>query len=158
MPVERLTVKTELGIVTVTTSTAGLLSLSLSSSACGELQPGVTAELSRLIEPLEAYFRGEKVDFAKFNLDLSSATPFQRKVWEAARLIPYGETRSYRWISVQIGQPKAVRAVGQALGRNPLPVIIPCHRVIAGDGRLCGFSCGLEMKRALLRLEKATIG
>jgi len=74
-------------------------------------------------------------------------------VWQATRLIPYGETRSYLWVAVQIGKPGAARAVGQALGRNPLPVIVPCHRVIAADGGLGGFTGGLEMKRRLLELE-----
>ncbi len=86
-------------------------------------------------------------------LDLSTATPFQRQVWEKTRLIPYGETRSYSWVAEQIGKPGAARAVGQALGRNPLPIIIPCHRVVASDGKLCGFAGGLGMKRRLLSLE-----
>jgi len=86
-------------------------------------------------------------------LDLSGATPFQRMVWEATRLIPYGETRSYAWVAGQVNKPGAARAVGQALGRNPLPIIIPCHRVIRGDGSLGGFSNGLEVKERLLHLE-----
>ena len=105
-----------------------------------------------LMERLRAYFAGHKVDFPD-RLDLSGATAFQREVWEATRLIPYGETRSYTWVAEQIKKPKAVRAVGQALGRNPLPVIIPCHRVLASNGGLGGFSGGLEMKRFLLHLE-----
>jgi len=94
-----------------------------------------------LVERLKAYF------------DLSGATAFQREVWERTRLIPYGETRSYTWVAEQMGKPKAVRAVGQALGRNPWPVIVPCHRVLAANGGLGGFSGGLEMKRFLLNLE-----
>jgi len=109
-----------------------------------------------LVERLMAYFSGHRVAFPD-ELDLSIATPFQREVWEAARLISYGETRSYAWVAEQMGKPKAVRAVGQALGKNPLPIIIPCHRVIASDGKLGGFSEGLEMKRFLLRLETATV-
>ncbi len=101
---------------------------------------------------LRVYFQGQKVDFAD-RLDLTEATSFQRKVWAATRLIPYGETRSYSWVANQIGKPGAVRAVGQALGRNPLPIIIPCHRVLGSDGGLCGFGGGLEMKRYLLKLE-----
>jgi len=104
------------------------------------------------MERLGAYFAGHRVDFTD-KLDLSAATAFQREVWEAARLVPCGETRSYKWVAGQIKKPKAVRAVGQALGRNPLPVIIPCHRVLAGNGGLGGFTGGLEMKRFLLRLE-----
>jgi methylated-DNA-[protein]-cysteine S-methyltransferase len=74
-------------------------------------------------------------------------------VWEKARLIPYGETRSYMWLARQIGKPQAARAVGQALGRNPLPVIVPCHRVIASDGSPGGFTGGLHRKKMLLKLE-----
>ena len=105
-----------------------------------------------LMERLRNYFGGDKVSFPD-DVDLSGATPFQREVWGKTRLIPYGETRSYSWVAEQIGKPGAARAVGQALGRNPLPVIIPCHRVVAGDGKLCGFTGGLAMKRQLLFLE-----
>ena len=105
-----------------------------------------------LIERLKSYFGGHKVTFPD-KLDLSGVTPFQRQVWEATRLIPYGETRSYLRVASQIGRPEAVRAVGQALGRNPLSIIVPCHRVIASNGKLGGFGGGLEMKERLLRLE-----
>lgn len=105
-----------------------------------------------LAERLRAYYAGRKVDFPD-ELDLSTATIFQREVWEATKLIPYGETRSYKWVAEQIAKPKAVRAVGQALGKNPLPVIVPCHRVLASKGGLGGFGGGLEMKRFLLQLE-----
>ena len=94
------------------------------------------------------------MDFAD-RLDLSSATAFQRDVWEATLRIPFGETRSYSWVAAQIGKPQAARAVGQALGRNPLPVIIPCHRVIATDGSLAGFGSGIWRKEWLLNHEKA---
>lgn len=107
-----------------------------------------------LIERLRAYFTGGRADFPD-KLDLAGATHFQREVWRAVRLIPYGETRSYAWVAEQIGKPKAMRAVGQALGRNPLPVIIPCHRVLASGGGLGGFSGGVEMKKYLLATEMA---
>ncbi len=105
-----------------------------------------------VMERLRIYFGGHRVAFPD-ELDLSQATPFQRGVWEITRLIPYGETRSYAWVAEQIGKPKALRAVGQTLGRNPLPVIIPCHRVLTINGKLGGYSGGLEMKRRLLSLE-----
>ncbi len=108
--------------------------------------------LPDLVERLRSYFSGSWVSFPD-ELDLSEATPFQRQVWQATRLIPYGETRSYLWVAKQTGRPAAVRAVGQALGKNILPVIIPCHRVIAADGSLGGFTGGLKMKRRLLELE-----
>lgn len=106
-----------------------------------------------LAKRLRAYFYGQKVAFPD-TLDLATATSFQSGVWQAARQIPYGETRSYGWLAEQVKKPKAARAVGQALARNPLPVIVPCHRVLAGGGGLGGFTGGLEMKKYLLDLEK----
>ena len=105
-----------------------------------------------LIQRLRIYFGAGKAVFPD-ELDLFGATAFQREVWGITRLIPYGEVRSYTRVAEQIGKPRAVRAVGQALARNPLPVIIPCHRVVASDGRLSGYSGGLEMKKYLLHLE-----
>ena len=107
-----------------------------------------------LMERFRIYLSGGKITFPD-QLDLSGATPFQYRVWEITRLIPYGETRSYTWVAQQVGKPGAVRAVGQALARNPLPVTIPCHRVLAIDGGLGGFSGGTEMKRCLLQLENS---
>lgn len=106
-----------------------------------------------LVERLQAYYDGCRVDFDD-ELDLTGGTGFQRAVWQATRLIPCGATRSYAWVAGQIGRPQASRAVGQALRRNPLPVIIPCHRVIAADGSLRGFNGGVDMKRYLLQLEE----
>jgi len=108
------------------------------------------------VERLKVYFSGGKVSFPD-ELDLSGATSFQREVCEITRLIPYGETRTYLWVAEQIKRPRAARAVGQALGRNPLPIIVPCHRVIASDGGLGGFGGGVEMKSHLLRLEASNI-
>jgi len=101
---------------------------------------------------LRTYIAGQRATFPD-ELDLSPATAFQREVWQITRLIPYGETRSYSWVAEQLGQAGAVRAVGQALARNPLPIIIPCHRVVAKNGKLGGYSGGIEMKRYLLSLE-----
>lgn len=106
---------------------------------------------AELIQRLKGYFAGKRVDFPD-ELELSSATNFQRQVWRLTRLIPYGETRSYGWVAEKLGK-RGARAVGQALARNPLPVIIPCHRVVAGDGDLGGYSGGVEVKKSLLRLE-----
>ena len=86
-------------------------------------------------------------------LDLSSGTAFQRSVWEAMREIPPGKTKSYGDVARAIGRPKAVRAVGQACGANPIPLFVPCHRVVAAGGRLGGFSGGLPLKRKLLERE-----
>lgn len=101
---------------------------------------------------LREYFAGERKAFA---LPLAPAgTAFQKKVWAALREIPWGETRSYGDIARAIGKPTASRAVGMANGRNPLPVFIPCHRVIGTNGSITGYSGGLEKKRFLLRLEE----
>ncbi len=102
---------------------------------------------------LTAYFDGRRPDFA---LPLKPiGTDFQRRVWRTLAAIPYGETRSYRWLAETIDAPKAVRAVGAANGANPLPIILPCHRVIGADGSLTGFGGGIETKRYLLALEGA---
>jgi len=87
-------------------------------------------------------------------LDLSAGTAFQRQVWEALRRIPFGETRSYVEVARAVDRPRASRAVGQACGRNPLPLFIPCHRVISATGTLGGFSGGIQIKEALLALEQ----
>lgn len=103
-------------------------------------------------EQLEAYFRGDRKEF---DLPLViDGTAFQREVLRALQKIPYGETRSYADIARDIGRPKAVRAVGGANGRNPLSIVIPCHRVIGASGELTGFGGGLGVKKALLELER----
>ena len=104
---------------------------------------------------LRAYFAG---DLRSFDVPLEIAgTDFQQRVWKALRTIPYGETRSYSQIAGQIGSPRAVRAVGAANGRNPIPIIVPCHRVIGASGSLVGFGGGLEWKRFLLDLEASNV-
>jgi methylated-DNA-[protein]-cysteine S-methyltransferase len=105
-----------------------------------------------LIERYRAYFSGHRADFPGA-LDLTDATLFQRAVWQATRAIRYGQTRSYTWVAERVSNPKATRAVGQALSKNPLPIIIPCHRVMAKDRGLGGFTGGLTVKRQLLKLE-----
>ena len=157
-----ITFITDIGWVGVLASAKGLLRTTLpqpsAQEACQLLGSGVNHAtwsphlFDGLTERLKAYFSGHKITFPD-KLDLSGATPFQREVWEITRIIPYGETRSYLWVARQIKRPRAVRAVGQALGRNPLPVITPCHRVLASDGRLGGFTGGVEMKQKLLWLE-----
>ncbi|MFM1652899.1 methylated-DNA--[protein]-cysteine S-methyltransferase [Brevibacillus sp. B_LB10_24] len=105
-----------------------------------------------VIDRLRAYFAGERVSFKEVPLDLIG-TPFQQQVWTALGNVPYGETRTYRDIAEAVGRPKAVRAVGAANGANPVPVLLPCHRIIGADRKLTGFRGGLEMKRRLLGLE-----
>jgi methylated-DNA-[protein]-cysteine S-methyltransferase len=104
------------------------------------------------VQQLEAYFVGERTDF---DLELSLAgSEFQRRVWQALLTIPYGETRSYGEIAEQIGASGAARAVGLANGRNPIAIIVPCHRVIGASGSLTGYGGGLERKQSLLELER----
>ena len=107
-------------------------------------------------QQLTEYFAGERKDF---DLPLAlHGTEFQVSVLEALQEIPYGETTSYGVIAKRIGRPKAVRAVGAANGRNPIPIIVPCHRVIGSSGDLTGFGGGLDTKEALLRLEAENSG
>lgn len=104
------------------------------------------------VDQLGEYFAGERTDF---DLELSmTGTEFQRRVWRALTTIPYGETRSYGEIADQIGAPGAARAVGLANGRNPIAIVVPCHRVIGANGSLTGYGGGLARKRSLLELEK----
>jgi methylated-DNA-[protein]-cysteine S-methyltransferase len=107
-----------------------------------------------VVHQLRAYFAGERRTF-DIQVDLSRLTPFQRRVLLAAARVPAGEVVSYGDIARRIGQPKGSRAVGQALGRNPIPIVIPCHRVVAAGGRLGGYTGGLDIKKKLLRLEGA---
>ncbi|WP_157552482.1 methylated-DNA--[protein]-cysteine S-methyltransferase [Jiangella gansuensis] len=107
-------------------------------------------------DQLDGYFAGE---LREFDVELNPAgTPFQLEVWAALRAIPYGETRSYREIAEQIGRPTASRAVGAANGRNPISIIVPCHRVVGTSGVLTGYAWGLDRKRSLLDLEIGTTG
>jgi methylated-DNA-[protein]-cysteine S-methyltransferase len=101
---------------------------------------------------LTAYFQGA---LERFDLPLAPVgTPFQQAVWQTLRTIPYGALVSYRWVAERIGNPKASRAVGGASGKNPLPIVIPCHRVIGCNGALTGFGGGLAVKERLIELEK----
>jgi len=157
--------RTAFGWVGIAASPQGLLALTLpqptEEDALGPLlarwglaRVGQDARLARFEEKLRRYFEGQEVTFDE-PLDLSQATPFQRRVWRAVREIPRGETRSYGEIARLVGAPRAARAVGGALAANPLPIVIPCHRVISSDGGLGGFGGRVELKRRLLELEGA---
>ncbi len=114
------------------------------------------AAMRPYVEELEEYFLGLRRNFG-FPLDLRG-TEFQRACWRALLAIPYGETRTYADIAREVGKPKAFRAVGMANNRNPVAIVVPCHRVIASDGSLCGYGGGLDIKRKLLELEGAISG
>lgn len=112
--------------------------------------------LRRAAAELSEYFRGERQNFTV--PIRTGGTEFQRKVWDALRRIPYGETRTYGQIADEIGCPGGARAVGMACNRNPIMLIVPCHRVVGSNGKLVGFAGGLDMKEALIKLEKESKG
>lgn len=114
-------------------------------------------ELRPYARQLREYFAGERVRF-DLPLDLSSATPFARRVLGATAAIPFGRLASYRDIAVGIGQPGATRAVGNALGSNPVPIVVPCHRVIRSNGAIGGYTGGLDIKWRLLAIEGVSLG
>lgn len=101
------------------------------------------------------YLAGRRTYFS-VPVDLSAATPFQRRVLRVASAIAFGRARTYAWVAGRVGRPRASRAVGTALARNPLPLIVPCHRVLRGDGGLGGYLFGLDLKARLLRMEGST--
>lgn len=118
-------------------------------------QEGTHPVLELATRQLAEYFAGTR---RTFELPLApQGTDFQQRVWQALRAIPYGQTCSYAELAAAIGQPRAMRAVGAANGRNPIPIIVPCHRVIGADGSLTGFGGGLPTKIFLLRLEGALL-
>ncbi len=114
--------------------------------------PPPTILLKEARAQLVAFLEGKRREL-DFPVDLSGGSAFQRRVWRATLPIPYGRVRSYKWVALRIGGTPYARAVGHALGANPLPIVIPCHRVVAHDASLCGFAGGLQMKRRLLNLE-----
>ncbi len=106
---------------------------------------------------IDRYLEGEQVDLSEIQIDYSDAPPFFAKAWEACRRIPAGETRSYSWLAAEAGRPGAPRAAGQAMARNRMALLIPCHRVVRADGSLGGFGggVGLPLKERLLAMEGA---
>ena len=110
-------------------------------------------EFREFVEDLEKYFSGKKIKF-DYPVELSGTT-FQLKVWRKVMEIPYGETRSYRWVAESIGRPRAARPVANAVKNNSVALIVPCHRVIRSDGRIAGSGFGKKVREYLLRLEKA---
>ncbi len=157
-----VTFSTDMGWIGILISARGLLRTTLPQCSAQEAHQLLGVEdavwcphpFEDLVRRFRAYFSGHKVAFPD-EIDLSGATAFQRRVWEGTRLIPYGNTASYLWVAEQIEKPNAARAVGQALTRNPLPIIVPCHRVLTSSDKLGSYSGGVETKRRLLDLEAA---
>ena len=157
--------ETSLGWVGAVSSSRGLRRLTLPEpsreAAEDAIFPAQTEgasdpdEFEGLRQRLEGYFRGEDVDLSEEPVDLDGAPPFFRAAWDACRQIPPGETRSYSWLAAEAGQPEARRAAGQAMARNRLPLVIPCHRVLRADGSAGGFggSVGISLKKRLLGIE-----
>jgi methylated-DNA-[protein]-cysteine S-methyltransferase len=148
MSSERNVIPTPVGRLEIVTRDGRLRELSFTTA-----KPTRAAAYGPLGSDLTRYLSGESTDFADVALDLDGATPFERCVYEATKRVPFGKVATYGQIARAIGKPKASRAVGQALGKNPIAIVIPCHRIISSDGGLGGFSAGLPYKRKLLRLE-----
>ena len=150
---------TPLGHVILTFTPKGLAALDFSEEesniSFGPPPPAtMDAMMDKVAKELQNFFAGKPADFSQVPLDLQG-TPFQIKVWQELRRIPRGDKISYKELARRVGSPKASRAVGQANALNPIPVIIPCHRVISADGSLGGYSSGLDKKRWLLKHEGA---
>lgn len=148
--------RSPVGVLVLRASATGLTSIDVGtheSSHAGD--PAAEAVLDRAERELGEYFDGRRTDF-DVPLDLRG-TDFQLAAWRALCRIPYGTTVSYADQAAMIGSPRATRAVGSANGRNPIPIIVPCHRVVARDGSLGGYSLGLEMKRVLLAREGVSV-
>lgn len=144
-----------LGDILLTADEHGLTAINFQSGSGAKKPPRDSVEsadpFKDAVRQIESYFRG---DLKEFDLRLSPAgTAFQRRVWDALRDIPFGETTSYGELARRLGKPTASRAVGAANGRNPLPIVVPCHRVIGSDGRLTGYYGGTHLKEFLLKLE-----
>jgi len=153
------TVNSPVGQLALAAASQGLCRLGIGESAAevlADLSPfeviDSPAELESAMAQLNEYFQGTRRQF-DLKFDLGEATDFQAEVYRALCQIPYGETRSYAWVARQIRKPAAARAIGQACRANPLPIFIPCHRVVSAGGKLGGYSSGLDIKRRLLDLE-----
>ena len=127
-----------------------------SSSGSHRIHSGQPEVLRQAVQELQEFFAGKR---QVFMVPVApEGTPFQQEVWRALQAIPYGETRSYRDIARAVGRPAACRAVGMANHCNPVPIIVPCHRVVGADGHLTGYAGGLEIKSQLLRFERERSG
>jgi O-6-methylguanine DNA methyltransferase len=158
--------ETTLGWVGTLASYDGLRRLSLRTSAEQALADLARGSIAAVHDParfiavrecLERYLTGDMTALAQIRLDIENGPPFFHEAWQACRKIPAGQTRSYAWLAKAAGRPKAVRAAGQAMARNRLVLIVPCHRVVGSDGCLHGYGGGLEIKARLLDLERRTV-
>lgn len=122
----------------------------------GETAPSLSCRKGKapalFTKQLSDYFNGRLREF-KQKIVLLHGTDFEQTVWLSLKEVPYGETRTYKWLAERVGKPMAFRAVGQALSKNPIPIVLPCHRIIESDGSLGGYSSGVDIKRRLLDME-----
>ena len=147
--VDRFYYKSPIGLLEISIANNNVLGLKLVES-CGILSKRV-GYFAKVALQLDEYFAGKRT---KFELNISpKGTEFQKRVWAELLKIPYGKTKSYQEIAEMIGNPNAQRAVGSACNKNPILLIIPCHRVISKTGKLTGFACGVDRKEQLLKLE-----
>lgn len=151
---KKFLINTKYGNLEIITSGKKIVKLLLNDKNKTRCKNNISADrnIQRIISLLQQYFDGKKVNF-RVEVDLSNLTFFTQKVLRATQTVRYGETSTYSDIAKKIGHPKASRAVGRALGLNPIPVIIPCHRIIRKDNSLGGFTYGLQWKKKLLNLE-----
>ncbi|MEM1213759.1 MAG: methylated-DNA--[protein]-cysteine S-methyltransferase [Planctomycetota bacterium] len=155
MPIHTLSIDSPLGTWTLHATPTHLTRLTPGHTNKPSPDRGAApAVLNDAAERLAVYLAGQPVSFDDLPL-APAGTPFQQRVWAALRQIPRGQTRTYGRLARELGQPTAARAVGAANARNPIPVLIPCHRVIAATGKLQGFALGLDLKQKLLDLEQA---
>lgn len=146
-------IETEVGRLLLTAEEDSIVGLT-SGKAMSGIELGTNPVLERAAAEIMEYFAGERREFTV--PVKTGGTPFQEKVWKALKQIPFGETRSYGQIAEAVGSPRGARAVGMACNRNPILLLIPCHRVVGSTGKLVGFGGGLPMKERLLALESQT--
>ncbi|NFG00934.1 methylated-DNA--[protein]-cysteine S-methyltransferase [Clostridium sporogenes] len=147
--------ETEIGKIVIVENGIGITQLYFGEDIPKNASILQTDLLKKANEELKEYFRGKREEF---DLPLApQGTEFQKKVWRALQEIPYGKTYSYKHVAVNIGNEKACRAVGMANNKNPIPIFIPCHRVIGANGNLVGYAGGLDIKQKLLKIEKENL-
>jgi methylated-DNA-[protein]-cysteine S-methyltransferase len=145
--------QTQIGKIGIAQEGGFITRLAFEGESLGDIEIKETPLIKEAARQLESYLKGE---LREFDLPLApKGTPFYREVWDQLLKIPYGKTDTYKGVAEKVGRPKALRAVGMANNRNPIPVIIPCHRVIGSDGGLTGYGGGLDLKKRLLELERS---
>jgi len=144
------TFKSPVGVLYTVFSSGYLTAISFKKPVNVPYRPGSAPR--GFMSQMRDYFEGSRVTFNQ-RIRFLKGTAFERRVWMALRDIPYGETRTYKWLAERIGMPRAARAVGRALSKNPIPIVLPCHRIIESDGSMGGYSSGIDVKRRLLEIE-----